>query len=337
MQQIYTLGIYFFSFLVKVYSFFNRKTKSLVDGHVSTWEILKNVDNESFIWFHAASLGEFEQGRPLIESLKSKCPDKKVLLTFFSPSGYEIRKNYIYADLILYLPFDTPTNAQRLLSKITIDVAVFIKYEFWFNYLIELQKKSIPILYVSSIFRKGQFYFKNRWMLNVLGKVNHFFVQNKESKLILSSFGISNSTVVGDTRIDSVLLTASEKWREHRIEKILDNRPVIIFGSTWRDDHRLITDFINDHSSKYRYIIAPHEIDETSIEELEKNIFLSTSLYTSANEFTDVIIVDSIGVLKYLYRYANVAYVGGGFNKGIHNTLEPLSYGIPVFLVQKTI
>ena len=265
MQQIYTLGIYFFSFLVKVYSFLDGKTKKLIDGHISTWEILENVDSEALVWFHVASLGEFEQGRPLIESLKSQYPNQKVLITFFSPSGYEIKKDYKYADLVLYLPFDTPENARRFLSKISIKVAVFIKYEFWFNYLNELQNNEIPIIYVSSLFRKGQLYFKINWMVGVFKKINHFFVQNEESRLILSSNGINNATVSGDTRLDSVVSTACQKWIEKKIENSLDGRPVVLFGSTWSGDHIHIVSFIKKHCSKYQYIIAPHEISPKEI------------------------------------------------------------------------
>jgi len=335
MQQIYTVGIYFFSFLVKVYAFLNQKSKKLVDGHVSSWEMLENIECESFVWFHVASLGEFEQGRPLIEALKFEYPNQKLLITFFSPSGYEIKKDYEYADLVLYLPFDTPKNARRFLSKLTIKVAIFIKYEFWFNYLNELQNKEIPIIYVSSLFRKEQLYFKNNWMVGVFKKVNHFFVQNEESKLILSSHGIYNVSVTGDTRIDSVLLTAKEQWFEKKIEKVLDGRPVVVFGSTWKGDHRLIISFINKYSSKYQYIIAPHLINNKEISELKNSIQDNVSLYSTSQEFTDIILIDSIGVLKYIYRYADVAYIGGGFNNGIHNTLEPLSYGIPVLFGPK--
>tara|TARA_Y100000589_G_scaffold190065_1_gene179977 strand:+ start:10304 stop:11515 length:1212 start_codon:yes stop_codon:yes gene_type:complete len=335
MQQIYTLGIYFFSFLVKVYSFLDGKTKKLIDGHVSTWKIIENVDSEAFVWFHVASLGEFEQGRPLIESLKVKYPDQKILVTFFSPSGYEVKKKYSHADLVLYLPFDTPKNARRFLSKVSIKVAVFVKYEFWFNYLNELQNNDIPIIYVSSLFRKGQLYFKSNWMVGVFRNINHFFVQNEESRLILSSNGINNATVSGDTRLDSVVLTAGEKWIEKKIENSLNGRPVVIFGSTWSGDHTHIVSFIKKHCSNYQYIIAPHEINEKEISELENSIEANVSLYSTSEKFTDVMIIDSIGILKYLYRYADVAYIGGGFNSGIHNTLEPLSYGIPVLFGSK--
>ena len=335
MQQIYTLGIYFFSFLIKVCSFFNSKAKNIVNGHLSAWDMLENIKDDSFVWFHVASLGEFEQGRPLIESLKVKYPNQKILVTFFSPSGYQVKKDYVYADLVLYLPFDTPKNARRLLSKVTVKVAVFIKYEFWFNYLNELQNNEIPIIYVSSLFRKGQFYFKSNWMVGVFKKINHFFVQNEESRLILSANGINNATVSGDTRLDSVILTAGENWMEKKIENSLDGRPVVLFGSTWSGDHIHIVSFIKKHCSKYQYIIAPHEISPKEIAELEKNIKNNVSLYSISEEFTDVMIIDSIGILKYLYRYADVAYIGGGFNKGIHNTLEPLSYGIPVLFGPK--
>ena len=335
MQQIYTLGIYFFSFLIKVCSFFNSKAKNIVNGHVSAWQKIENIKEDSFVWFHVASLGEFEQGRPLIESLKVKYPKQKILITFFSPSGYQIKKKYSHADLVLYLPFDTPKNARKFLTKISIKVAIFIKYEFWFNYLNELQNNEIPIIYVSSLFRKGQFYFKSNWMVGVFKKINHFFVQNEESRLILSANGINNATVSGDTRLDSVVLSAGEKWAAEKIENSLDGRPVVVFGSTWRGDHTLITSFIKKHYSNYQYIIAPHEINEKEIAELDNSIQTDVSLFSNSEGFKDVMIIDSIGVLKYVYRYADVAYIGGGFNKGIHNTLEPLSYGIPVLFGPK--
>ena len=335
MQQIYTLGIYFFSFLIKVCSFFNSKAKNIVNGHVSAWQTIENIKEDSFIWFHVASLGEFEQGRPLIESLKVKYPKQKILITFFSPSGYQVKKKYSHADLVLYLPFDTPKNARKFLTKISIKVAVFIKYEFWFNYLNELQNNEIPIIYVSSLFRKGQFYFRSNWMVGVFMRINHFFVQNEESRLILSSNGINNATVSGDTRLDSVVLSAGEKWTAEKIENSLDGRPVVVFGSTWRGDHTLITSFIKKHYSNYQYIIAPHEINEKEIAELDNSIQTDVSLFSNSEGFKDVMILDSIGVLKYVYRYADVAYIGGGFNKGIHNTLEPLSYGIPVLFGPK--
>ena len=335
MQQIYTLGIYFFSFLIKVCSFFNSKAKNIVNGHVSAWQTIENIKEDSFIWFHVASLGEFEQGRPLIESLKVKYPKQKILITFFSPSGYQVKKKYSHADLVLYLPFDTPKNARKFLTKISIKVAVFIKYEFWFNYLNELQNNEIPIIYVSSLFRKGQFYFRSNWMVGVFMRINHFFVQNEESRLILSSNGINNATVSGDTRLDSVVLSAGEKWIAEKIENSLDGRPVVVFGSTWRGDHTLITSFIKKHCSNYQYIIAPHEINEKEIAELGNSIQTDVSLFSNSEGFKDVMIIDSIGVLKYVYRYADVAYIGGGFNKGIHNTLEPLSYGIPVLFGPK--
>ncbi len=335
MQQIYTVGIYFFSFLVKVYAFFNGKSKKIIKGQRATWKILENQGSESYIWFHVASLGEFEQGRPLIETLKTSYPQQKILITFFSPSGYEVKKNYSHADLVLYLPFDTPSNSKRFLSKISIKVAVFVKYEFWFNYLNRAQSIGIPIIYVSSLFRKEQIYFKSKWMLNIFKKVNHFFVQNQESMLILNNYGLNNVSVAGDTRIDSVLLTAGKSWHNPSIEKVLNGKPLIVFGSTWKGDYKLIASFINENSEKYQYIIAPHEVNQNELLELESDVKLKVSYYSDSEDFSNVLIINTIGVLKYLYRYADVAYIGGGFNNGIHNTLEPLAYNIPVLFGPK--
>lgn len=329
MKQIYTLGIYLFSFGVRVYSLFNSKAQKIIKGHNNTFEKLKNVEGE-YVWIHAASLGEFEQGRPIIESIKKKFPEQKVLLTFFSPSGYEARKNYELADQIFYLPFDTIKNANKFLRGINLKAAIFIKYEFWFNYLDLLQKKSIPTYYVSTIFRKEQFYFKYKWLRRILEGVTHFFVQDEESKSLLENHGIKNASIAGDTRLDSVIKNAGQKWKSDLIEAGLDGRPVIVFGSTWSGDHDLISAFINKHATKYQYIIAPHEIKNDKIEELKSRIILDVSLISKSQKLKDVIIIDSIGILKFLYRYADVVYIGGGFNKGIHNTLEPLAYGVPV-------
>ncbi len=332
MKQIYVLGIYLFSFAVRLYSLFNEKTRKMLSGHSDTWSILSRYSNESFIWIHAASLGEFEQGRPIIDRLKKDFPDQRILLTFFSPSGYEVRKKYKNADLVLYLPFDTPSNAKKFVQGLNFKMAIFIKYEFWFNYLIELQKQNISTYYISSTFRKNQIYFKSysNWMREVFGGVKKFFVQNVESQEILNAFGINDVMVSGDTRLDSVVENANQSWESEIIENSLDGRKVVVFGSSWPADHEQIINFINLYKEKYQYIIAPHNIGESEINKLQDEINLKVDLITSSESFKDVLILNTIGMLKFIYRYADVVYIGGGFENGIHNTLEPLAYLKPV-------
>lgn len=302
----------------------------MVSGHKETAAFINSKQEKGYIWIHAASLGEFEQGRPVIEAIKKKSPDQKILLTFFSPSGYEVRKNYPFVDKVLYLPIDTNKNASAFINKIDIKLAIFIKYEFWFNYLSFLQQKNIPTYYISTVFREDHFYFKSKWMLQILKGVDHFYVQNKESLNIALINNLLNASLSGDTRLDSVLLNVKEDFACDEISEGLDGRQVVVFGSTWSGDHELILSFIKRHGDKYQYILAPHEIKEEIIKELINGISLNTTRLSFNERLKDVILIDSIGKLKYIYRYASLAYIGGGFNKSIHNTLEPLSYKIPV-------
>lgn len=320
----------FFSWGLKLHAVFSVKSRKMVSGHKVTIEELKTYNDTEYVWFHAASLGEFEQGRPLIESIKKNYPNQKILLTFFSPSGYEVRKNYPFVDEVLYLPIDTSANARFFLTTLNIKVAIFIKYEFWFNYLSLLNDLKIPTFYVSTVFRNDQIYFKSNWMLGLLKNVNHFFLQNKDASLVANENGIERVTITGDTRLDSVLLNVKEEFECPEITSGLDGRQVIVFGSTWAGDTDLIIPFINKYGSKYQYIIAPHEIQEGVVNELQSKVKLKTARLSKSEKLEDVLIIDSIGKLKYIYRYASLAYVGGGFNKSIHNTLEPLVYGIPV-------
>lgn len=302
----------------------------MIEGHRETKKFLKCGDSDEYIWFHAASLGEFEQGRPIIEALKTKDPNQKILVTFFSPSGFEVRKDYKFADKVLYLPIDTKKNVSEFINGLKIKSAVFIKYEFWFNYLKQLQQKEIPTFYISTVFRTDQIYFKLDWMLNILKGVKHFYVQNEESKKVAESQGLKNITVAGDTRLDSVLLNVKEDFNCDQITAGLDERKLIVFGSSWSGDHDLIIPFIEKHGSKYQYLIAPHEIKEAKIKEIISKISINVGRLSQSDVLKDVMIIDSIGKLKYLYRYATAVYIGGGFNKNIHNTLEPLVYGVPV-------
>lgn len=332
MQQIYTLGIYLLAFITKLYALFNLKASKLIKGHTETKILLNDISVEKYIWVHVASLGEFEQGKPIIEKIKNDFPNSKILLTFFSPSGFEVKKDYPLADVVCYLPFDTVRNARLFVEHFNITAAIFIKYEFWFNYLKALHKRKIPTFYVSSNFRRGQYFFSwyGKWFLNQLKKVDHFFVQNPNSEQLLKENNIPQVSIVGDTRFDTVLLNAKKVWEEPKIKGSIDGRQVIVFGSTWPIDHNCIIDFINKNGSKYQYIIAPHEIKEEELLRLKSLINIDVACFSDPNDFNDVLLIDSIGLLKYIYRYGDVAYIGGGFGKGIHNTLEPLSYNIPV-------
>ena len=335
MRQIYNVAIYILSFLIKVSSLFNSKSKKLINGQKTTLETLNKSYEGDFVWIHVASLGEFEQGKPLIESISSGFPNQKILLSFFSPSGYEARVDYKYVDKVIYLPFDTIKNARLFVSNINLKAAIFIKYEFWFNYLEVLQRNSIPVFYVSTVFRDGQVYFKNNWMKQVLKKVNHIFVQSEEAKLIGLASGIKNISVAGDTRLDSAITNSEKEFHCQEIESGLDHRKVVILGSAWEGDYKLITSFIEKHTNKYQYIIAPHELDEEKIKVFVSSIKVQVSFISKSQNLKDVLIVDNIGLLKYIYRYADLVFIGGGYDKGIHNTLEPLVYSVPVLFGPK--
>ena len=335
MRQIYNVGLYFFSFLVKVYSNFNLKSKKLLVGQQITLNLLKKGIDGEFIWIHAASLGEFEQGKPVIEAIKHQYPNQKILLSFFSPSGYEVKIESEFVDKVIYLPFDTRRNVELFFKKINIKAAIFIKYEFWFNYLDVLQQKKIPVFYVSTIFKKGHFFFRFKWSLEILKRVNYIFVQSEESKLIGLAHGIKNISVTGDTRLDSAITNSEKQFQCKEIEIGLDHRKVIILGSAWEGDYKLITSFIKRYSNTYQYIIAPHELDFEKISVFTAQLNIHVSFLSKSQPLKDLIVIDAIGILKYLYRYADLVFIGGGYDRGIHNTLEPLVYGLPVLFGPK--
>ena len=345
---MYSLAIYIYMFCINLVAIFNRKARLLMVGHSKTYDILRRSINEgdNVIWFHAASLGEFEQGRPLIEKIRENHPEHKILLTIFSPSGYEVRKDYKGADVICYLPFDTKLNARKFMRIAKPKMAFFIKYEFWQNYLSELHRRGVPTYSVASIFRPNQIFF--RWYghkyRNVLRTFAHLFVQNQESVDLLKTLGITNTTIVGDTRLDRVLqirkaakdLPMCEAFESSRVQGDKNSRDyVVVAGSSWQPDEDIIIDYFNRHPNQ-RLIIAPHVVSESHLAEIESKLQRPAVRYTQATAKTAAeahcLIIDCYGLLSSIYRYATVAYVGGGFGAGIHNVPEAAVYGVPVII-----
>ncbi len=340
--MFYNLAIILYDIAVYLVAPFSRKPRKMMKGHWVVYELLRQQLEKGarYIWFHAASLGEFEQGRPLIEKIRAKYPDYRILLTFFSPSGYEVRKNYRGADIVCYLPFDKPRNVRKFLDLVNPCMAFFIKYEFWKNYLDELHKRRIPVYSVSSIFRRGQIFFK--WYggtyRNVLRNFDHIFVQNERSKRYLAKIGINRVTVVGDTRFDRVLQIREEAKDLPLVELFKNNTMTFVAGSSWQPDEDLFIEYFNQHP-EVKLIIAPHVIDENHLVEIIRKLKRPYVRYTRADEKNvrkaDCLIIDCFGLLSSIYRYGEIAYIGGGFGVGIHNTLEAAVYGIPVIFGPK--
>ena len=344
---MYSIGIYLYALIVRlVAAFGHRKARAMVRGQHDTWRILREKinPNERYVWFHAASLGEFEQGLPLIERLRREHPSRKILLTFFSPSGYEVRKDYKGADVVCYLPFDSPTAARRFIKLARPEMAFFIKYEFWRNYIDVLFKKSIPIYSVSSIFRPGQIFFRwyGRKYARCLRRITHFFVQNERSVELLRSIGVTdNVTIVGDTRFDRVIdirNIAKSLPVVKQFAQAQDGAPqpfILVAGSSWQPDEDILLDYVNRHP-EIRLVIAPHVVNEAHIQEIEQKLTTPALRYSKATpqnvQNYRVLIIDGYGLLSSIYRYATVAYVGGGFGVGIHNVPEAAVYGIPVII-----
>ncbi|PKP04586.1 MAG: 3-deoxy-D-manno-octulosonic acid transferase [Bacteroidetes bacterium HGW-Bacteroidetes-6] len=337
MRFFYSVSIQLYIFAIRLAAVFgNKKAQLWLYGRKqqrNEWRRL-HLDRE-WIWFHVSSLGEFEQGRSLIEHFRSTQPDKAILLTFFSPSGFEIRKNYSEADLVLYLPADTRANAKRLLKNFNIEKAFFVKYDFWFNYLNALHKNRIPLYLVSGIFRREMHFFKwyGSWQRKQLKSFTRFFIQNETSLQLLKDIGFDNVTLSGDTRFDRVVHIASEAKSFLEIEQFIQGRQVYMAGSSWEPDEKYICRLIELHP-EIKFIIVPHEIDDARIARLQKMLPCNSSLYTECSQagFSDnqVLIINTIGMLSSLYRYATIAHIGNGFGSGIHNTLEAAVYGIPV-------
>ena len=335
---IYSLGIYLYAGCIKIASLFNKKARLLVKGHRQIFSTLENqVDKAaSYLWFHASSLGEFEQGRPLIERIHRKHPECRILLTFFSPSGYEVRKDYKGADIVCYIPFDTPRNVRKFLDNIKIEKAFFIKYEFWPNFLKGLHRRNIEIFSVSSIFRDNQLFFKwyGKSYAKALTYFKHLFVQDRHSKDLLYSIGISDVSIVGDTRADRVIEVAAASKQFPIIEKFVNGNPTFIAGSSWPADEELFIPYFMTKPD-WKLIIAPHEIHEEHLAEIEGRlegrdcIRLSKATLENIKGY-DTLIIDCFGMLSSIYRYGHIAYIGGGFGVGIHNILEAAVFDIPV-------
>lgn len=340
---MYTLAIHLYAFLVEAASVFHKKARMMRFGQWKTNGILRDriAAGDRYIWFHAASLGEFEQGRPLIEKIRAAHPEYKILLTFFSPSGYEVRKNYPGADVVCYLPFDTPYRVRKFLHLAHPAMAIFIKYEFWGNYLRELQRRQVPTYIISAVFRREQAFF--RWYgkpyLRMLRCFDHLFVQDRPSADLLAAQGITNTTVTGDTRFDRVIDVQQQARLLPMVEQFIrgaegGEKPfVLVAGSTWPPDEEFIIACFNAHP-RMKLIIAPHEIDQGRLLDIHSRLKRPSVRLSDTNEnhvaSKDCLIIDSFGLLSSIYRYGDAAYVGGGFGKGIHNTLEAAVYGIPV-------
>lgn len=331
---MYSLFIYLYVFAIKVAALFNGKAREWVNGRKNLLENMKVMQGENVIWLHSASLGEYEQGIPLAQKLKILYPDCKILVTFFSPSGFNHRKNIKEVDYYFYMPADTISNISKLLNIVNVKFAVFVKYEFWFNAIKTLHDNDVPIYYVACNFRPDQYFFKwyGKWSRRYLRMVSHFFVQNDVSYNLLRLINV-NSTVAGDTRFDRVFEIANSFYEDKIVQNFKGNDKLFVMGSSWEKDEQIVvsTNLITDN---YKLLIAPHLIDVNNISRV-KNLFGNDAvLYSCCDENSvqdfRVLIVDCIGKLSYLYRYADVAYIGGGFGAGIHNTLEAAAYQIPV-------
>lgn len=343
MRLIYSLFIHLYGLFVHFAGLFNVKARQWIDGRHGLFAkldlALKQVDRKKnpLIWFHVSSLGEFEQGRPVIEAFRKRWPEKKILLTFFSPSGYEVRKNYDQADFIFYLPLDTCRNARNFLNIVQPEMVFFVKYDFWFNYLEAIHLKHIPLYYISALFRKNQHFFQwyGGWFRTNLRFVTHFFVQNQESEKLLRSAGISNVTLTGDTRFDRVFAIARQHKPMPLIEKFCAGKKVFIAGSSWEPDEAIFIPLIHHHELNLKFIIAPHDTSPGRINTIREHLGQPVVCYSELNEENaaqaTILIIDSVGLLSQLYRYATVAFIGGGYTGSIHNIQEPVTFGVPVF------
>ena len=344
MNFFYSLAIRLYSGLVAIASLFgNQKAQQWWKGRSDQWENLVSDDKEDeWFWMHVSSLGEFEQGLPVIESLKKTFPKHKILLTFFSPSGYEPRKNFQLADKVAYMPSDTLQNAKRLVRNFNIKAAFFVKYDFWFNYMKVLKKNDIPLYYISALLHPDHYFFKfySSWFRKQLHNVSCYFVQNEETANLLKSIGIENTIVTGDTRFDRVYDIAKQSKSFPEIEEFIAGRHCIIAGSSWPSDEKFIIPFSKKMPDDYCLIIAPHDISDSHIKQITSqldNYVLYSQQSTDNGQQTSskVLVLDTIGILKQIYKYARFVYVGGGFMSSIHNTQEALVFGCPVVVGPK--
>uniref|UniRef100_UPI003217CFCE 3-deoxy-D-manno-octulosonic acid transferase n=1 Tax=uncultured Draconibacterium sp. TaxID=1573823 RepID=UPI003217CFCE len=342
MVLFYNLGIFLYNCFIRVAALFNEKAKFMITGRKNwTTKLQSEIDNDArYLWFHCASLGEFEQGRPVIEETKKQHPNYKIILSFFSPSGYEIRKNYEGADVVCYLPMDTKRNAQTFINIVKPEKVFFVKYEFWYHFITELESRQIPLFIISAIFRENQQFFKNtpwgKWYRKILLSFEHFFIQNEKSGELLTNIGVRNFTISGDTRFDRVASIARSAKKFDIVEKFKGNSTVVIAGSTWKPDEELLAEFINnlEDNNNVKFIIAPHEVSSSNINRihqmLKKPAISFSQIQNHDIQTYQVLIIDSIGILSSLYQYGNLAYIGGGFGVGIHNILEAATFALPI-------
>lgn len=341
MLFFYNILISVTGFFLKIIALFNKKIKLFIDGRKQSFQLLSEElnSNDRVIWIHVASLGEYEQGLPVMEELKKKFPNHKLVLTFFSPSGYEVRKNNPIADVTVYLPWDTKRNVKKFLKIVRPEKVLFVKYEFWLNYLSELKNRNIPTYLISGIFRENQAFFKwyGGFYRKALQTFDYFFVQNESSKKLVESIGFTNIMVSGDTRFDRVFAISERDNHLDFVERFKGNDLLFVAGSTWEADEKLLAEYINKTDNRAKFIIAPHNIKPEQISNLKaqisKPVILFSELSSSSEELGEVLIVDTIGLLTKIYSYADLAYVGGGFgNPGVHNVLEPAVFGIPIVI-----
>jgi 3-deoxy-D-manno-octulosonic-acid transferase len=342
LRFLYSFGLYLYALLLRLVAPFIPKAAAWVAGR---HELLPHIeqalaaDATPRLWVHCASLGEFEQGRPLIEGLRRQYPDYKIVLTFFSPSGYEVRKNWAGADYVFYLPLDTPENAQRFVAAVRPKLAVFVKYEFWYYFLRELRAHSIPAVVVAAIFRPSQIFFRpwGGFFRQILAQLSHVFTQNEASAELLRGIGLTRVSVAGDTRFDTVVTTASAPPRALPLVDafVADQAPVLVAGSIWPEDMPALAPLMRKHARTMRFIVAPHEVSETHLQEVEAAMPGLTVRYSQATPASvadaRLLLIDNVGLLSQLYRFGRYAYVGGAFGAGLHNTLEAAAFGLPVF------
>lgn len=338
MYIVYQFGVYSYYLFILFASLFNRKASLWINGRRSQKILLTTaLPPAKRIWFHFASLGEFEQGRSVLEKINTQYPTYKIIISFFSPSGYEIRKNYSLAEKVFYLPLDTKANAKEFINHINPSIIIFNKYEYWFHYFNEAKKRNIPLFVISSIFRDNQLFFKSygSFQRKILRLVNYFFVQNNQSKTLLESIHISNSIVTGDTRFDRVYEHSKNPIQDNCINSFCENAEVFVAGSTWTKDEELIFEFSKSFQN-LKFVIVPHEVNSSTVSSLQKLFGSNAGLYselrnTSIPSTLRILIVDTVGLLNSIYSKAKYTYIGGGFGVGIHNTLEAAAYGKPIF------
>lgn len=344
MRLFYTFAIYIYQSAIHIASLFNHKARLWVQGRKNIFNELESkcAGNQDIVWFHCASLGEFEQGKPFIEKVKNEHPQTKILVTFFSPSGYTIRKNDPIADFVFYLPIDTISNAKKFIKIVNPRFAVFVKYEYWYNYIQQLDQKNIPFFYISAIFRKEQYLFKwyGSWFVRQLKKCTRFFVQDDQSISLMQQLKIENVTKTGDTRFDRVYKIASQSYDLPYVVQFKNRSKLLVAGSTWEPDDKILKSFLDQNKGTFKLIIAPHEIHASRIQYL-KDLFFDYSIICFSEMEQEhmadyqVFIIDTIGILSKIYKYSDYSYIGGAFGTGLHNILESAVFGVPLFFGPK--